>query len=51
MKQCGDTVPEIEKFLCTIPLFLQVSESCVKLLARTSRFQKVDEGENLFFQN
>jgi CRP/FNR family transcriptional regulator, cyclic AMP receptor protein len=50
MKTNEGPVPEIEKFLGSIPLFSNISESSARSLARAGKFQHVDKGEIIFCQ-
>lgn len=50
MRTKGDVVTEVLGFLAGIPLFSKLSETSCLLLARESRFKRVDKGEILFFQ-
>jgi CRP-like cAMP-binding protein len=51
MKSDGDSVPEIEKFLGSIPLFSGIDKSSAHSLARASKLQHVEKGEMLFCQS
>src|SRR5512133_3628462 len=51
MRTRGETVPEIQEFLGSIPLFSKISESSAYLLALASKFQQINKGEILFFQS
>jgi CRP/FNR family cyclic AMP-dependent transcriptional regulator len=51
MRAKGEAVSEVLGFLAGIPLFSKLSESSCQLLARESRFKRVDKGEILFFQH
>lgn len=42
---------ETLKFLAHVPLFSHLDEKSMEMLARTSRFQRVQKGEILFFQS
>jgi CRP/FNR family transcriptional regulator, cyclic AMP receptor protein len=42
---------DVAKYLCSLPLFLGLSEGSVMELARASRFQRVEKGEIVFFQS
>jgi len=42
---------EVAKYLCSLPLFLGLSEASVMELARACRFQRVEKGEIIFFQS
>jgi CRP-like cAMP-binding protein len=50
MKTNEGPVPEIEKFLGSMPLFSNISESSARSLARAGKFQHVDKGEMIFCQ-
>lgn len=51
MKLQSDVVPEISKFLESIPLFSKLNTSSVLSLARASRFRHAEKGEVIFFQS
>ena len=51
MKARGDPVPEIHKFLGSIPLFSGIRESSLLALAGASRLQELEKGEILFLQS
>lgn len=51
MKAQLSSLSEVSKYLCSLPLFLGLSEESVMELARASRFQRVDKGEIVFFQS
>lgn len=51
MKARGDPVPEIQKFLGSIPLFSNIGASSLLALAKACRFQKIDKGEIIFLQS
>jgi len=42
---------DVAKYLCSLPLFLGLSEESMMELTRASRFQRVEKGEILFFQS
>ena len=51
MKSRGDTVPEILKFLGSVPLFSKIRDSSARVLAEASSFQHLAKGEVLFLQS
>ena len=51
MKTQSDQVAETFKFLCGIPLFSNLDEKTLNLLAHSSKFQRVEKGQILFFQS
>ena len=51
MKTQSDLIPEALKFLGGVRLFSDLNETSMNLLARASRFQRVEKGEILFFQS
>src|SRR5574341_1629573 len=42
---------EVLKYLCSLPLFSGLNEVSVMALARSSRFQHVEQGQIVFFQS
>jgi CRP/FNR family transcriptional regulator, cyclic AMP receptor protein len=51
MKSGGESVQEIVKFLGSIPLFSQITETSSHSLARASKLQHLDKGEMIFCQS
>ena len=51
MRAKDEVVSEILESLATVPLFSELSESSLQLLARESRFVKVEKGDVLFIQS
>ena len=51
MKSKGDHALEISRFLTSLPLFSNLSETYLSSLARQGRFQSVEKGGILFFQS
>jgi len=51
MRAKGEAVSDVLGFLAGIPPFSKLSESSCLLLARESRFKRIDKGEILFFQH
>jgi len=51
MKTHVRPVPEIEKFLGSIPLFSKISEPSTRSLASASKFQHIEKGEMIFCQS
>lgn len=50
MKSKGATVGELTGFLAGVPLFANLSDRSLNMLARGCRFKEVEPGEALFFQ-
>lgn len=50
MKSKGATVGELTGFLAGVPLFANLSDRSLNMLARGCRFKEVEPGEVLFFQ-
>jgi CRP/FNR family transcriptional regulator, cyclic AMP receptor protein len=51
MKTQADPAVEVLKFLGGVPLFSDLNEKTMNLLARASKFQRVARGKILFFQS
>jgi CRP/FNR family transcriptional regulator, cyclic AMP receptor protein len=51
MKTQVDSSSETVEYLCGIPLFSDLEVTSLIALARTSRFQRVEKGQILFFQS
>jgi CRP-like cAMP-binding protein len=51
MKTRGESVPEILKFLSSIPLFSKLSAASAHSLAEAGKFQALQKGEMLFLQS
>jgi CRP/FNR family cyclic AMP-dependent transcriptional regulator len=51
MKTQADRTSEVSKFLGSIPLFSDLSENTIDVLARTGRVQHFEKGRILFFQS
>ena len=51
MKTQADPAVEVLKFLGGVPLFSDLNEKTMNLLARASKFQRVEKGKILFFQS
>src|SRR5215216_311392 len=51
MRTRGETVPEILKFLGSVPLFSKLNDASVRSLAEASKLQSLQKGEMLFLQS
>jgi CRP-like cAMP-binding protein len=51
MQTQSERVLEAFKFLCGVPLFSNLDEKAMNLLAYSSKFQRVEKGKILFFQS
>ena len=51
MKTRQEPIPEIEKFLGSIPLFSKISEPSTRSLASAGKFKHVEKGEMIFCQS
>lgn len=51
MKTRGESVPEILKFLSSVPLFSKLSDASGRSLAEAGKFQTLQKGEMLFLQS
>jgi len=51
MKKYAGSIPEIEKFLGSIPLFSKIGEASTRSLATAGKFKHIDKGEMIFCQS